>query len=81
MGVGRRDSAEEGIRTLVRQIALICLSEDFQELKQELEQIYRQHGVEDPALTAFEDALYAFLAQEEDARPCALSSPNTPKNA
>lgn len=66
MGVPRFDSSEEEIKKWARSIALICLSEEFQELKNELEQIYRQANLEDPAITAFQDALYAFLAQEED---------------
>ncbi len=52
-------------------IALICLSEDFQNLKRELEQIYQQADIEEDAqITAFQDALYAFLAQEEDILAC-----------
>lgn len=68
MGVPRFDSPEEEIKKWLNHIALICLSEDFQQLKQELEQIYRQAQVENYILAAFEDALYAFLAQEEDDR-------------
>lgn len=66
MGVPRFDAAEDEIKKWVRSIALICLSKEFQELKNELEQIYRQANLEDPAITAFQDALYAFLAEEED---------------
>jgi hypothetical protein len=44
------------------------LSEEFQTLKTELEKIYLQSDVENFRLTAFQDALYAFLAQEEDER-------------
>jgi hypothetical protein len=47
------------------------LSEEFQTLKTELENIYFQSNVENFRLTAFQDALYAFLAQEEDERVCA----------
>lgn len=57
---------EEEVKRWLSQIALICLSEEFQELRKELESIYRQHDVENVKLVAFQDALYAFLAEEED---------------
>lgn len=65
MGMPRFDSDEE-IKNWLNHIALICLSEDFQALKKELEKIYSQSQIEDAQLVAFKDALYAFLAQEED---------------
>ncbi|MGB9803567.1 hypothetical protein [Desulfofundulus sp.] len=68
MGVPRLDSPDEEIKRWLNHIALICLSEEFQELKKELEQIYRQSQVENYALAAFVDALYAFVAQEEENR-------------
>lgn len=60
------DSPEEEIKKWLNFIALICLSDEFQSLKMELENIYLQWNVENVRLTAFQDALYAFLAQEED---------------
>lgn len=66
MGVPKFDSPEEEIKKWLNQIALICLSEDFQNLKKELEKIYLQSDIENVQLLAFQDALYAFLAQEED---------------
>lgn len=66
MGVPKFDSPEEEIKKWLNHIALICLSEDFQNLKKELEKIYLQSNIENVQLVAFQDALYAFLAQEED---------------
>lgn len=66
MGVPKFDSPEEEIKKWLNQIAMICLSEEFQSLKKELEVIYLQSNVENFRLTAFQDALYAFLSQEED---------------
>lgn len=66
MGVPNFDSADEDIKKWLNHIALICLSEEFQKLKNELEDIYKQSQVEDVKLAAFQDALYAFLAQGED---------------
>ncbi|MCL2336080.1 MAG: hypothetical protein FWC60_01530 [Firmicutes bacterium] len=66
MGIPRFDSPDEEIKKWLNHIALICLSEDFQALKRELEKIYHQSQMEDAQLMAFKDALYAFLAQKED---------------
>ncbi len=68
MGVPKFDSPEEEIKKWLNQIAMICLSEDFQRLKKELEDIYSESNLENSRLTAFQDALYAFLAQEEENR-------------
>jgi len=65
MGVPRFDSPEEDIKEWLNYIALICLSEDFQNLKKELEGIYSDCQMENFRLTAFQDALYAFLAQKD----------------
>ncbi|OAT85872.1 hypothetical protein [Desulfotomaculum copahuensis] len=70
MGVPKFDSPEEEIKKWLNHIALICLSEEFQELKKELEQVYSRAQVENYALVAFEDALYTFLAQEEEFPAC-----------
>ena len=70
MGVPKFDSNEEEMKN-GSITSLICLSEEFQTLKTELENIYFQSNVENFRLTAFQDALYAFLAQEEDERVCA----------
>jgi hypothetical protein len=56
---------EEDIKRWANHIAIICLSEEFQLLKSELESIYLKSGVENFRLVAFQDALYAFLAQKE----------------
>jgi len=72
VGVPKFDFNEEEIKKWLNHIALICLSEEFQTLKTELETIYCQSNVENFRLTAFQDALYAFIAQEEDERVCAI---------
>ncbi|OPY59088.1 MAG: hypothetical protein A4E55_00457 [Pelotomaculum sp. PtaU1.Bin035] len=66
MGVPKFDSSEEEIKKWLNYIALICLSEEFQSLRKELENIYLQSNMENVRLTAFQDALFAFLSQEED---------------
>ncbi|MBM7854444.1 hypothetical protein JOC37_000817 [Desulfohalotomaculum tongense] len=66
MGVPKFDSPEEEIRQWLNHIALICLSEEFQNLKKELERHYVKSNMDNVRLTAFQDALYAFLAQNDD---------------
>lgn len=70
MVVPNFDSQEEEIKKWLNHIALICLSDEFQNLKQELESIYLLSDVENVRLIAFQDALYAFLAQEDIERAC-----------
>lgn len=66
MGIPKYDSPEEEIKKWLNHIALICLSEEFLSLKRELENIYHQADVENYRLNAFQDALYAFITQEEN---------------
>ena len=66
MGVPNLDAPEEEIKKWLKHIAVICLSEEFQNLKKELESIYLKSDMDNVRLVAFQDALYAFLAQEED---------------
>lgn len=68
MGMPSLDSPEEEIKKWLNHIAMICLSEEFQMLKKELETIYLQSNMENVHLAAFQDALYAFIAQDEDER-------------
>lgn len=69
MGFPEYDLSEDKMKKWIDQIAVICLSEDFQRLKDELEALYRASGVGDSAeeagMCAFSDALYAFLAEKE----------------
>jgi len=66
MGVPNLDAPEEEIKKWLNHIAVICLSEEFQNLKKELEGIYLKSDMDNVRLVAFQDALYAFLAQEDD---------------
>ncbi len=68
MNVPKLDSPEDQIKKWLNHIAVICLSEEFQQLKNELEDIYSKAEVQNGKITAFQDALYAFLSQEEDYR-------------
>ncbi|MDI6632403.1 MAG: hypothetical protein AB1507_01840 [Bacillota bacterium] len=54
------------LKVWLDQIALICLSEDFQKLKAELELLYREADPAQADVKAFADALYAFLSEQEE---------------
>lgn len=45
-------------------MALICLSDDFRQLKEELETLYLASHIDDGHIAAFSDALYAFIAEK-----------------
>ncbi len=68
MVIAISNSREEEIRKIISQVAEICLSKEFVDLKNELESIYFKNGIENALLTAFQDALYAILAQQEQVR-------------
>lgn len=68
MVIAISDSREEEIRRIINQVAEICLSNEFVELKNELERIYFKNGIDNALLTAFQDALYSILVQQEGAR-------------
>ncbi|MGQ9513074.1 hypothetical protein [Thermodesulfitimonas sp.] len=53
------------------QIAVICLSEEFQRLRAELESFYESSDPAGASVKAFADALYTFLSESEEniARP------------
>ncbi|MEG3070591.1 MAG: hypothetical protein HQP61_00610 [Peptococcaceae bacterium] len=66
MGIPKHDFPDEEIKKWINHISLICLSEEFQSLKKELETIYLQANMKNVQLVAFQDALYAFLNQGKD---------------
>ncbi|WP_041274582.1 hypothetical protein [Desulforamulus reducens] len=66
MGYPKIDTPDEEVKRWLNHIALICVSEEFQSLKRELESLYVRSNMDNVRITAFQDALYAFLAQEED---------------
>ncbi|AEF94343.1 hypothetical protein Desca_1488 [Desulfotomaculum nigrificans CO-1-SRB] len=66
MGYPKFDSPEEEVKRWLKHIALICVSEEFQCLKRELESLYVKSNMDNVRIAAFQDALYAFLAQEDD---------------
>jgi len=57
---------DEDFRIIATKVSFICSSEEFQSLRKELEYIYRENGMLDVTISAFRDALYTLLIQDED---------------
>jgi len=53
------------LKRVVQQISQICLSEEFISLAKELEAFYARTQAERAAVIAFQDALYALIAQND----------------
>lgn len=66
MAVPNHNAPDEEIKRWLNHIATICLSEDFLTLKKELETQYVKSNMDNVRLVAFQDALFAFLAQNDD---------------
>ncbi|MDA8233962.1 MAG: hypothetical protein M0Z31_03985 [Clostridia bacterium] len=60
------DGREEELKTFVRRISVICMSEEFQVLKKDLEVMYLRCKMDNALMVAFQDALFALLAQDEE---------------
>ncbi|MTV50471.1 hypothetical protein GJ688_16105 [Heliobacillus mobilis] len=69
MGLPLIDEHHQELRTMAREVAAICASEEFLSLKAELEDLYRLSGTDEPAKLAFQDALYAMMSQRSDKSP------------
>lgn len=59
------DLAEDTIKQVLDQVAEICLSREFDDLRKELEGIYLKNNMDDALMTAFQDALYAMFAERD----------------
>lgn len=51
------------IRHVVRQVTLICMSNEFRRLQAELLSAYRSAGEPEPEAAAFQDALFSLMAE------------------
>lgn len=65
MGLPVIDDYHQKLNRFVKLVSDICMSGEFLALKKELESIYSQYNVEGASILAFQDALYAIIAQEE----------------
>ncbi len=66
MVIAVSDSREEEMKRVVDQVAEVCLSKEFNDLRKELENIYLKDEIDNALLTAFQDALYSILTEREE---------------
>ncbi|NPV52283.1 MAG: hypothetical protein HPY71_02025 [Firmicutes bacterium] len=57
---------DEALRDVAIRVSSICLSPEFNDLWKELEALYDQSGDRHPSVTAFADALFTLLLQENE---------------
>lgn len=50
---------------LCREVARICISEEFQRLNREMVKLYRKSGISDPYLVAFQDTLFSLFLESD----------------
>jgi hypothetical protein len=66
MVVMSNEEFPDDTKAFLHKIALIVLSEEFKSLRSELEGIYTRSKEENVSISAFKDALFALLAQEDE---------------
>lgn len=59
------DSRDARLFQLCREVARICISEEFQRLNREMVKLYRKSGITDPYLAAFQDALFSLFVEAD----------------
>ncbi len=72
------DEEDQHLLQFCHDIANICSSHDFKELRNEMEKLYKKSGVKDASRIAFQDTLFSiYLEQGSDANlsPTSLQSP------
>ncbi|MBU7005585.1 hypothetical protein [Phosphitispora fastidiosa] len=66
MVIAVSDSREGEMKKVVDQVAEVCLSKEFNDLRKELENVYLKDEIDNALLTAFQDALYSILTEREE---------------
>lgn len=59
------DARDARLFQLCREVARICISEEFQRLNREMVKLYRKSGITDPNLAAFQDTLFSLFIDSE----------------
>lgn len=57
------DRRDERLSELCREVARICISEEFKRLHREMVKLYRKSGIGDPQLIAFQDSLFSIFME------------------
>ena len=55
-----------------REIARICISDEFKRLNRDLLKFYRKNGMDDAFLLAFQDSLFSLFVEFDDDRQVSI---------
>lgn len=55
-----------------REVARICISEEFKRLNRDLLKFYRKSGMDDAFLLAFQDSLFSLFVEFDDDRQVSI---------
>jgi hypothetical protein len=60
------DERDERLMEWCREVARICVSDEFKRLNRDLLKFYRKSGVNDAFLLAFQDSLFSLFTESDD---------------
>jgi hypothetical protein len=66
------DERDERLMEWCREVARICVSDEFKRLNRDLLKFYRKSGLHDPFLLAFQDSLYSLFTELDEDRQVSL---------
>jgi hypothetical protein len=64
VGISLLREHHERLLELCREVARICVSEEFKRLNSEMVKLYRKSGIRDASLVAFQDSLFSLIAEQ-----------------
>jgi hypothetical protein len=66
------DERDERLMEWCREVARICVSDEFKQLNRDLIKVYKKSGATDPFLLAFQDSLFSLFTESDDDRQVLL---------
>ncbi|KEO82980.1 hypothetical protein [Tumebacillus flagellatus] len=60
------DERDEKLMEWCREVARICVSDEFKRLNRDLLKFYRKSGMDDPFLLAFQDSLFSLFTEGDE---------------
>jgi hypothetical protein len=62
------DERDERLMEWCREVARICISDEFKRLNRDLVKFYRKSGMDDARMLAFQDSLFSLFTELDDDR-------------
>jgi hypothetical protein len=66
------DERDERLMEWCREVARICISDEFKRLNRDLVKFYRKSGMDDAFLLAFQDSLFSLFTESDGYRQVSL---------